>query len=108
MIVKKYFNVFSIDYRLLLRGFTFGIKKILWVIAKDAFLFILIFILLAIVFGELLFYNYALFSEFKKPDGEADIIKFKKDIYDSVVQEWQNREGVFKGSLEETYQNPFY
>ena len=83
------------------------IKKTLLVLGKDAFLFILIFVLLEILFGEFLFYKYVFLLRIEEQKIVATPIKFKENVYQSVLQEWQVRENIFKNSLQENYQNPF-
>lgn len=108
MTTKKGFKIYAVNYRGLLAAFVDNIKKVLWIIARDAFLFILICILLAVVFGEFLFYNYVILAEVRTSDQEASLTTFKEDTYQSVIKELQVREDAFNGPTNINYQNPFY
>ena len=81
-------------------------KKVLWYLAKNAFLFTLIFILLSIIFAEILFFAYIILTN-KEPVSASVPIKFQKDIYDDVFKKWQERNNIFENSSKENYPNPF-
>lgn len=70
------------------------IKKIPWILGRDAFLFVLIFILLDIIFGEFLFYKHVLLVNIKEPEIVNTPIKFQENVYQSVLKELQIREDV--------------
>jgi len=105
--MNRGFKIFTIKYQKLVYGFNNSIKKVLWSLARDAFLFVLILILVSMVFGELLFYNYALLAETKEIDIVSSITKFQEDTYQSVIQEQKNREDIFNNPPDTNYQSPF-
>lgn len=105
--MKKGLGTLLPGYQKLLHGVLDSIKKTLWFLARYAFLFTLLLVLLAIVFGEFLFYNYVLLVEIKDLHVESQVTKFKKEIYESVVQKRKNRENIFNNPSESQYQNPF-
>ncbi|MBI1866249.1 MAG: hypothetical protein HY005_00470 [Candidatus Staskawiczbacteria bacterium] len=85
------------------------IKKIPWILGKNAFLCILVFILIDILIGGLLFYKYVLLIDAQEPEISSVYSKFQENIYRSVAEEWQNRENIFKNllSLDKNYTDPF-
>ena len=72
------------------------IKKILWIFGKNAFLLILFFILLDIIWGGFLFYQYLLSANTEESEIVNISTKFKENIYQSVLKELQEREIIFK------------
>ena len=105
--MKKEFKILLINSQKLLYKFKESIKKMLWALGRDAFLFILIFVLLDMVFGEFLFYNYVFLTKIKEPEVALNLTKFQANTYQSVVKEWQYREDAFSSSSEENYLSPF-
>lgn len=83
------------------------IKKGLWFIGREAFLFILIFILLEIIIGELLFYNYVSSIEKISPQISSSVFEFKQEAYQSILKEWQERELIWKNISAKNYPDPF-
>ena len=83
------------------------IKKTLWILARDAFLFILIVTLLSIILVEFLFYVYVIVPETKDGAVSDNIVQFKKDTYDSIIAEWQKRDSIFSNPSKINYPNPF-
>lgn len=83
-------------------------EKILLMIGRDAFLFILIFILLELAIGEFLFYRYVLLTEIQDPPVSNAPVAFKKTTYETVVKEQTARERVFETSSKEDYPSPFH
>jgi len=99
---KKYFNK-----DLLFKNFLSSIKKVLLVIGKRAFLVILLLVLLELIVGEFLFYQYAVLVKFKEPQVSVIPTRFKEDVYQSVLKEWKHRDDIFNNVIEENYSNPF-
>lgn len=81
-------------------------QKVFWYFGKHAFLFILIFVLLSIIFAETLFFNYII-SVNKESESTAVGTKFNKDIYDSVLKKWEERKNIFEDYTRNDYLNPF-
>jgi hypothetical protein len=97
----------SLSYQNILNGLKNSAKNIVWFLAQGAFFFILIFILLEILLGEFLFYQYVFLAKTKEPEVTTLPVRFKKEIYQSVVKEWESRENAFNATKRETYTNPF-
>ena len=74
---------------------------------RNAFLFILIFILLDIIVGEFLFYRYVFLVKNEEPKIVYVVTKFQENLYQSVLKELQVRESIFKDDSEVNYPNPF-
>ena len=83
------------------------IRKTLWILARDAFLFILIFTLLSIVLVEFLFYVYVVIPETKDGAEANNIVQFKKETYDSIIVEWHKRDTIFNNPSKINYPSPF-
>ncbi|OGZ63903.1 MAG: hypothetical protein A3A98_01285 [Candidatus Staskawiczbacteria bacterium RIFCSPLOWO2_01_FULL_40_39] len=83
------------------------IKKIPWILGYNAFFFMLIFILLDLIFGEILLYNYIVSVNLKDHKFTYTPAKFHEETYQSVVNKWQAREDIFKNSDQENYRDPF-
>ena len=94
-------------YKKLLASYVQAIKKIPFTIGRDAFLFILIFILIDILFGEFLFYQYVFLVESKKQEIDSGRMIFKESTYDSVLGQWKIREDIFNDASKQNHQDPF-
>lgn len=106
--MEKFSKKHSYSFKGLLDAYIKKIKKIPWILGKNAFLYTLIFILIDILIGQFLFYKYALLIETEEPKIIFIFDKFQENIYQSVLEKWQNRENIFKNSLlDENYTDPF-
>ena len=85
------------------------IKEILWILGKNAFLCILIFILIDILIGEFLFYKYVISIDTKEPKVISTYDKFQENTYLSILEEWQKREDISENlfSSDKNYTDPF-
>ncbi len=101
------FSKSSLSYQNILNGIKNGAKNIVWFFAQGAFFFILIFLLLEVLLGEYLFYQYILVAKTKEPEVTTLPVRFKKEVYQSVLKEWEKRESVFSQAVREKYTNPF-
>lgn len=97
---------FLANFRLLDEIKTRG-KKFLWVLGKDAFLFILFILLIEVIFAEFLFYKYVLSVEIEEPSLSEGSIGFQKEEFQSVLFEWQRREEFFNNYPAEDVSDPF-
>ena len=70
------------------------LKKGLWALGQNAFLFILIFIVTGILLGEFVFYKYVLVVELQDPQIVDISVKFHENVYNTVLKEWQVRSGA--------------
>ena len=86
---------------------TSKIKKILFILGRDAFLFILFVLLIEVIFAELLFYKYVLSVEIQEPSSLSSFVGFKENEYQSIIKEWNAREEFFKNYSSNNVSNPF-
>mgnify|MGYP001593922107 FL=1 len=91
--MKKQFKIFFINFQLLDK-YIIKINKVLWILGKNAFLFILIFILLDIILNGFLFYKYVFLVSIKEPQVVEIPTKFKESIYESVLKEMETRDVI--------------
>lgn len=84
------------------------IKKIPWIIGNHAFLMILIFVVLDILFIEFLFYQYLLLPEIRKPPIGTPLVEFREDIYQTVLQKSGERQKKSEQIGQESYTDPFH
>ena len=82
--------------------------RIVWIIGRDAFLFILIFVLLEVAFGEFLFYKYIFLAEQQEPEDGAIPMEFQKKMYEAVLAELESRERISESLVKEAYEEPFW
>lgn len=83
------------------------IKKIPWFLGQNAFWIIILLILIESAAGEALFYKYALSIEKNEPKIINYNIKFKNNVYQKVLEEWQKKSQKFEQYQVEQYSNPF-
>jgi len=84
-----------------------NVKPPLWFLGMHIFIFILIFILLDILFGVFLLYEYAILAQRREPEVAINALKFKSDAYQEVLGELQAREQKFGSISEKKYSSPF-
>ena len=70
-------------------------KKIFWVIGENPFPAFFVLLLLALVFGALIFYQYSFLAGEKEPQIIEKPLRFKEDIYQKILKEWEVRQKRF-------------
>lgn len=83
------------------------VRKLIWQLGKEAFSFVLILILLEVIFAEFLFYKYVIAVDIDGPMTAEATVGFQKKAYESILQEWQEREEFLKNAQQEKYTSPF-
>ena len=83
------------------------IKRIPWVIGIHAFQCILILILVELMLGGLLFYQYIFLPKNSDPEIATYADKFGERTYQSILKEWKERESFFENIKQENYPDPF-
>lgn len=81
-------------------------KKVLWVLARHAFLVMVSAILIEILLGQFLFYRYA----FAPQNTEVPILApatFNQAVYQGVINKASQKQRVLDQALGKTYGNPF-
>lgn len=83
------------------------LKKTPWFLAKHNFLVILLFILLAMVLGGALFQSHVVSIGRRDPEVSDSSLKFKDNVYQRVVGQWQADEKKLIEGEDKEYANPF-
>lgn len=83
------------------------IKKFPWFLGKNAFWIIILLVFIESSAGELLFYKYAISVERNEPKIIDYNIKFRKNIYQKVLEKWQEKAEKFEEYQIEQYSDFF-
>jgi len=97
----------SFDYKKMAEVCKSKVAGVFWFLGRHAFLFMLIFILLGIGFGEFLFYQDIYLLKFKQPEYMPAKNNFQENVYSQVLQEWQVRQKAADNASQENYSSPF-
>ncbi len=90
-----------------LRNAKLFLKKLPWLIGERLFISILISFLICLLAAGLIFYRYAWKVKDVEPSAQKTSIKFKKDAFQSLTEEWAEREAAFQTAQQKEYPNPF-
>jgi hypothetical protein len=86
------------------------IKKVLIklpkVLGEYAFFSFLGLLFLSLIFGGFLFYKYDISAKKEKVDVIVKHLKFKEDVFQRILKEWEEREKGFKEAEFKEYPNP--
>ena len=83
------------------------VKKLPKKLAEKAFLSFLGLFILSVIFGILIFYRYGIEPEETIPETSKVGLQFKSDLYQQVLEIWQNTEEQFKKTDTKQYPNLF-
>lgn len=83
------------------------VKKLPCFLALNAFLVILILILVDVLIGGFLFYKYIYLPEKQSPQNNLSQLIFNDKGYRAVLEEWQKRENTFSKGIDVELKNPF-
>jgi len=83
------------------------LKRLPWLIGERLFISILISFLICLLAAGLIFYRCAWKIREAEPSAQETTIKFKKDIFQSLTEEWAEREAAFQAAEEKEYPNLF-
>ncbi|MCP6718440.1 MAG: hypothetical protein KJI70_02790 [Patescibacteria group bacterium] len=83
------------------------IKKLPKKLAEKAFLSFLGLFILSMIFGMLIFYRYRVEPEETIPETSKVGLQFKSDLYQQVLEIWQNTEQKFEKTDTKQYPNLF-
>lgn len=83
------------------------IKKMPWVLGLNAFWIIIFLIFIEIAVGEFLFYKYVFLVETNESKVVDYNLKFKNNIYQKVLEKWEEKNQRFEDYQIEQYSNPF-
>jgi len=95
IIMRKEFKIFFINSQLIDK-FKDKTKKLLWFLGKSAFMFILLFILLDLIFAGFIFYKYIFLINIEESTVLDPSTKFNENMYQSVLKEIEIRENIYK------------
>jgi len=82
-------------------------KKLPRTLGERAFLTFLGLLLIALIFGGLVFYKYSILVEKAEPEISEIPLKFKEKTYQDVLKIWQEKEKRFEEADLKEYPNPF-
>ncbi len=107
--MEKLYKKSPYNFKELLGVYIKKLKKTPWTLGKNAFLSILIFILIDMLIGGFLFYKYVLLIDVKEPDTTSASDKFDEKTYQSVLKEWEKRKNILidLSALDKNYTDPF-
>jgi len=83
------------------------LKKLPRTLGERAFLTFLGLLLIALIFGGLVFYKYSILVEKAEPEISEIPLKFKEKTYQDVLKIWQEKEKRFEEADLKEYPNPF-
>ena len=83
------------------------IAKLLRILADKAFLVSLGLLAFALIFGGLIFYQYAILAPKTEPPLSEEPFQFQEKTYRKVLEIWQEREERFEQAGSKEYPNPF-
>jgi hypothetical protein len=84
-------------------------KRLPWVLARNAFSTFLGLLLIALIFGVFIFWQYNILARSPVEIGEEEKpLEFEKKTCQAVLEEWQNRNERFLEAGTEEYLNPFW
>lgn len=83
------------------------IKKLPKKLAEKAFLTFLGLFVLSLIFGGFIFYRYSILPQ-PKPVERGEVgLKFKLELYQKILEIWQNKEERFEKTAAKQYLNIF-
>lgn len=82
-------------------------KKIPWMLAKYAFVVVLMLILIDIILGGLLLYKCVVLVKLESLQSDKNPLEFKEDVYKEILEQWKTEEQKLQEKLERNYLNPF-
>lgn len=82
-------------------------KKLPKILGERAFIFFLILLFLALIFGGLVFYKYSILAQKAEPEIFEKPLKFKEETYQEVLKTWKERQKIFEETELKTYPDPF-
>jgi hypothetical protein len=91
-----------------IKKFSKFFKKLPETLARNAFSTFLGLLLIALIFGAFIFYQYSILTETAIEIGEEEKpLKFEKKTYQTILEEWQTRNERFLEAETKEYPNPF-
>jgi len=82
-------------------------KKLPWAVASYAFSYMLLFILIGLLVGVFIFYQYIVSVELYQPETAHETVQFQYDTYKKVINDWQINQQALQPSADQKLLNPF-
>ncbi len=83
------------------------LRKIPKILGERAFLIFFLLFFLGLIFGGIIFYKYSFLPGKMEVEIIRRPIRFNKEIYLKILDEWQRREVKFERTKTRKYPNPF-
>jgi hypothetical protein len=83
------------------------LKRLLFTLVKRAFLFFLGLLVVALIFGAIIYYQYNILAQKEEPQTIKKSLQFQEKTYRNVSRAWQEREKNFREADSKEYVNPF-
>jgi len=71
-------------------------QKIFWKIGENLFPFFCLLIIIALIFGSSIFYQYAFLAEKREPQVIERPLQFKEELFQKILEEWERRQEEFE------------
>jgi nitrate/TMAO reductase-like tetraheme cytochrome c subunit len=82
------------------------IEKIIWFLGKKAFVIVLLLVIIDVVIGTFVFYEFVFVAEKQEPK-VVFTLKFKDNDYKTVLSQWKQESQNSQQSGVEIFPNPF-
>ena len=83
------------------------LKNLPWLIGERLFLSIIVFILITVAVGGVVFYQYAIQAPKTEPESEGQAIRFQRDLFWDLVEIWEKKRQNFENAPQKEY-NDFF
>lgn len=83
------------------------VRKLPKKLAEKAFLTFLGLFVLSLIFGSFIFYKYSIIPQSESVEGAKVGLKFKLEMYQKILETWQEREERFEKTTVKQYLNLF-
>ena len=84
-----------------------SLKKIFWKMGENPLLTFFLLLILVLIFGGLIFYQYSFLAEKKEPQIIERPIQFKEELYQKILEEWEIRQKNFDQAGQKEYRDLF-
>jgi len=93
--------------RIKLKNIENFLKKLPRALGENTFITLLGFLLLSLILGTFVFYQYSILAEREKPEVTETPLQFQEKTYQTTLNEWKTRTERFSGADLKEYPNPF-
>lgn len=82
-------------------------RRLPWIAGEWLFLCLLISTFIVLIFGAMIFYQYAIQAPRVESDTKPEVIEFRKDLFLDLMTKWEERQIRFNSALDKQYPDPF-